>query len=232
MNSQPLDPDLAPSEPEQEDPRVLAALKEYQAALEAGRRPDRAEFLSRHPDLAGALAEALDAIEFVQAAANRLHPPPPVAPLSESLVGTTLGEYRIVRELGRGGMGVVYEAVQLSLGRHVALKLLPPQWAASPRHLERFRREARAAARLHHTNIVPVFGVGAHRGLYYYAMQYIQGQSLDSVLQQLRSQRAAHSTAPTTAPSLAPLTSQEGTEDRAQASGGCLTPRIPKPTGG
>ena len=73
-------------------------------------------------------------------------------------------------------MGVVYEAVQESLGRHVALKVLPFQRLMLPTHLERFRREARAAARLHHTNIVPVFGVGEHDGVHYYAMQFIQGQ--------------------------------------------------------
>ena len=76
-----------------------------------------------------------------------------------------LGDFRILREVGRGGMGVVYEAEQVSLGRHVALKVLPPQTArATPSSERRFEREARAAARLHHTNIVPVFGVGEHDG--------------------------------------------------------------------
>ncbi|MFO0888580.1 MAG: protein kinase [Isosphaeraceae bacterium] len=87
------------------------------------------------------------------------------------------GEFQIVRELGRGGMGVVYEAYQGSLNRHVALKVL-----AERGHPERFRREARAAGRLHHTNIVPVFGVGEHEGRPYYVMQYIAGQGLDAVL--------------------------------------------------
>src|SRR4029079_1921915 len=71
-----------------------------------------------------------------------------------------LGEYRILREVGRGGMGIVYEAEQLSLGRHVALKVLPAHAVVTPSLLTRFQNEARAAARLHHTNIVPVFGVG------------------------------------------------------------------------
>src|SRR5262249_30704748 len=96
-----------------------------------------------------------------------------------------LGEYRILREVGRGGMGVVYEAVQESLGRHVALKVLAFNSLVSPTHLERFRREARSAAQLHHTNIVPVFGVGEQTGLHYYAMQFIQGQGLDQVLREV-----------------------------------------------
>ncbi len=86
------------------------------------------------------------------------------------------GEYRIVREIGRGGMGVVCEAYQGSLNRHVALKFLPERG-----NLARFRREARAAGRLHHTNIVPVFGVGEHGGRHFYVMQYIVGRGLDVV---------------------------------------------------
>ncbi len=89
----------------------------------------------------------------------------------------TWGEFRIVREIGRGGMGVVYEAYQESLNRHVAVKLL-----REPADLARFRREARAAARLHHTNIVPVHGVGEHAGRHYYVMQYIVGRGLDGAL--------------------------------------------------
>src|SRR5262245_62737207 len=88
-----------------------------------------------------------------------------------------LGEYHILREVGRGGMGIVYEAEQESLGRHVALKVLPAA-VLDPRQRERFRREARAAARLHHSNIVPAHGVGEHDGLQYYVMQLIQGQGL------------------------------------------------------
>src|SRR4051812_3610877 len=84
-----------------------------------------------------------------------------------------LGEYRIVREIGHGGMGIVYEAEQESLGRHVALKVLMAHSLLDPKQLQRFHREARAAAKLHHTNIVPVHGVGHHEGLHFYIMQYI-----------------------------------------------------------
>jgi serine/threonine protein kinase/WD40 repeat protein len=96
-----------------------------------------------------------------------------------------LGEYRILREVGRGGMGIVFEAVQESLGRHVALKVLPFHAVPDPRHVERFRREARAVAALHHTNIVPVFDFGEADGVHYYAMQFIHGQPLDQVLREV-----------------------------------------------
>jgi serine/threonine protein kinase len=97
-----------------------------------------------------------------------------------------LGDYRLLRELGRGGMGVVYEAEQLSLGRRVALKVLPFAATLDPRQLQRFHNEARAAASLHHPHIVPVYAVGCERGVHYYAMQFIDGRSLDDVLYQLR----------------------------------------------
>lgn len=95
-----------------------------------------------------------------------------------------LGDFRIVREIGRGGMGVVYEAEQESLGRRVAVKVLPP--LRDPKRVHRFEREARTAARLHHTNIVPIFGVGEHDGWHYYVMQFIRGVGLDVVLRALR----------------------------------------------
>src|SRR5262249_17972537 len=95
--------------------------------------------------------------------------------------GATFGAYRIERELGRGGMGVVYEATHLALGRRVALKVLPVTGLGGGRP-ERFLREAQTAAGLHHTNIVPVFDVGQVAGNPYYAMQLIRGRGLDRVL--------------------------------------------------
>ena len=90
-----------------------------------------------------------------------------------------LGDFRIERELGRGGMGVVFEAVQETLGRRVALKVLPRATLLTGNQLARFRHEAKIAARLHHTNIVPVYGSGETDGYHWYAMQFIAGQSLD-----------------------------------------------------
>jgi serine/threonine protein kinase len=107
-----------------------------------------------------------------------------------------LGDFRILREVGRGGMGVVYEAEQESLGRRVALKVLPDSALADPKHVLRFQREAKAAARLHHTNVVPVFGVGHEAGRYYYVMQFIPGMGLDAVLDELRRLRRSAAAAP------------------------------------
>ena len=111
-------------------------------------------------------------------------------------------------------MGIVYEAVQQSLDRQVALKVLSSPGLLNPAHLERFRREARAAARLQHSHIVPVFGFGAHDGTYYYAMQYVPGQSLDLVIQSLRQSRSTAAGAldvpkPTTSVRLAPSTARD-----------------------
>ncbi len=103
--------------------------------------------------------------------------------------GTTLerlGDFRVLREAGRGGMGVVYEAEQESLGRRVALKVLAAHAIADAAQVKRFEREARAAAQLHHTNIVPVFGVGEQDGLHYYAMQFIAGLGLDAVIEEVK----------------------------------------------
>src|SRR5207253_887605 len=97
-----------------------------------------------------------------------------------------LGDYQLLREVGRGGMGVVYEAQQLSLHRRVALKVLPFAAAVDARQLQRFQLEAQAAACLHHTNVVPVHAVGCERGVHYYAMQFIEGRSLAELIKELR----------------------------------------------
>src|SRR5215475_4411097 len=91
-------------------------------------------------------------------------------------------------------MGIVYEAEQVSLGRHVALKVLPKKMLLDSKQKRRFEREAKAAARLHHTNIVPVFGVGEHEEMPYYVMQFIQGLGLDEVLDELRQMHGKEAT--------------------------------------
>src|SRR5207245_2509442 len=142
-----------------------------------------------HPELAEQIHELFPALAFLEhmGQARGAQDTSTSRPFPEAgQMPARLGEYRLLREVGKGGMGVVYEAVQESLGRHVALKVLPPSGGHNPIYLERFRREARAVARLHHTNIVPVFGVGEHDGVHYYAMQYIRGQSLEAVLKEVR----------------------------------------------
>jgi WD40 repeat protein len=167
---------------------------EFVEAFRQGKCPSVEEFARRYPEHAAEIREILAALVLMEKAKTADNSPtqqrwangsPPAPPLSQ------LGDYRILREIGRGGMGVVYEAEQESLGRHVALKVLPGHGLHDPRHLQRFEREARAAAKLHHTNIVPVFGVGEQAGLHYYVMQFIQGLGLDAVLAELQQLRQA-----------------------------------------
>src|SRR5262249_26711095 len=164
-----------------------------------GERPTLQEYLDRHPELAGEIRDLFPALLMME-------------DLGESSGATTgslaadngmavmtrlerLGDYRILREIGRGGMGVVYEAEQESLGRRVALKVLSVGALLDPKQVRRFEREAKAAARLHHTNIVPGFGVGQPDGPHYFVMQFIAGLGLDAVLDDLRRLRRAKSEA-------------------------------------
>jgi serine/threonine protein kinase/tetratricopeptide (TPR) repeat protein len=174
---------------EEDDPRVVAALEEYLAALEAGRRPDRRRFLARYAEIAGPLSSCLDGLELVRSAASRLNrsrPAPATSTGDAFRPSTRLGDYLIHREIGRGGMGVVYEAEQVSLGRRVALKILPQAAALDAKQRLRFQTEAHAAACLSHRHIVPVYSVGCEDGVHYYAMQFIPGRSLAELIAQLR----------------------------------------------
>jgi hypothetical protein len=155
---------------------------EFAARYRRGERPTLAEYVAKYPELADDIRDlfpALVGMERVKEDRQAIAPPtgPEVLPGAPQL--EQLGDYRILCEVGRGGMGIVYEAEQISLGRHVALKVLPSHALLDARQLHRFQREAKAAARLHHTNIVPVYGVGAHEGIHYYVMQFIQGLPLD-----------------------------------------------------
>ena len=147
--------------------------EEFVERCRRGESPSVAEYLERYPEHAETIRKLLPAVAMIERLGRGAAPPsaeqqPPRPTPSQ------LGDFRIVRELGRGGMGVVYEAIQESLGRKVALKVIH-QVQLDARRLERFHREAQAIARLHHTNIVPIFAVGEHDGLPYYAMQYIRG---------------------------------------------------------
>ena len=154
--------------------------------VDGGAAPDVEEFAGRHPEIAGVLRELLPALRAMResddAAPRRTTESMTAAPEQPG----RLGDFEIVREVGRGGMGVVYEALQISLGRRMALKVLPFAAMLDPHRLQRFQNEARAAACLHHGNIVPVFAVGADRGVHFYAMQYIEGRNLADLVHERR----------------------------------------------
>lgn len=160
--------------------------------LRAGGQPSIDNCLQRYPQLAEQLAELLPAIALLEQHAAICNVRGSERPQAALPTHHEIGEFTIVREIGRGGMGVVYEAMQQSLGRHVALKVLSMPTLLNAKHLERFRFEARAAARLQHRNIVPVFGVGEYNGLHYYAMQFVHGKSLHEVLFALRQLSVRH----------------------------------------
>ncbi len=165
--------------------RFDALAEEFAERYRRGERPSLQEYVDRLPEMAEEIREMFPALVEVERADGDARGdfvrPPAIAPRLGQV-----GDYRIVREIGRGGMGVVYEAEQVSLGRRVALKILPGHVTGDRQALERFRREAKSAARLHHTNIVPVFEVGRDRDVSFYAMQLIQGQGLDQVFEELR----------------------------------------------
>src|SRR6267154_1855701 len=158
-----------PDSSERDPVEVLA--EEFFARQRRGERPTVDEYADRHPELAERIRRLFPTLALLE----EFVPPTPAGPPER------LGEFRVLRELGRGGMGVVYEAVQEPLGRHVALKVLPPHAARDAGYLARFRREARTAAKLHHTNVVPVFGVGEQDGVHYLAMQLIRGAGRDAL---------------------------------------------------
>lgn len=175
---------------ETDDAGVVAAVKNYMVMLDAGEAPPLEDFLLQHAAIAEDLRPALEGLAFVHKAAD---PKPDPRGASSSITAPDaeftakpIGDFQIVGELGRGGMGVVYEAVQLSLGRHVALKVLPFASGLDEVRLQRFRNEAHAAAALHHTNIVPVYAVGSDRGVHYYAMQLIDGSTLAELIEHMR----------------------------------------------
>jgi tetratricopeptide (TPR) repeat protein len=160
----------------------------FLARFRSGERPSLTELTAAHPDLADQIQALFPALIEMEQAGSEIDEAKRAAE-SSGLLGArpqSLGDYRIIREIGRGGMGIVYEAEQVALGRRVALKVLPAGLAGDARARARFDREARAAARLHHTNIVPVFDVGEDEGQAFYAMQMIRGQGLDLVIDELK----------------------------------------------
>ncbi len=162
------------------DPLEMLAA-EYMERLRQGQFPDIEDYVARHPALADDIRDLFPTISITE----RLKARQAQSSGGRATLGPAqlerLGDFRLIREIGCGGMGVVFEAEQESLGRRVAVKVLPRQVLLDEKRLKRFQREARIAANLHHTNIVEVFGVGEQDGFHYYVMQYIQGVGLDAV---------------------------------------------------
>lgn len=167
---------------------------EFVQRIDRGEQPDIEAYAKRHPQIADVLRQILPALELMRF--------PPV----DSEAGTDspdrrqhtgrLCKYRILREIGRGGMGVVYEAEQVTLGRKVALKVLPFAAMMDKRQLQRFHNEARAAASLRHPSIVQVHHVGCERAVHFYAMDYIEGQTLAELIRHLRQPQGLEGEAP------------------------------------
>ncbi len=182
----------------------------------AGERPRVEDYTARHPEAADVLRKILASLQLFDASE------PGALATGDDLAGT-LGDFRLIREVGRGGMGIVYEAEQLSLGRRVALKVLPFAATMDARHLQRFHNEARAAAGLHHTNIVPVYAVGSERGVHFYAMQFIDGHSLATLLER-QHQGPAGADQPTTARAAVP----QGLRAETVANAAARTAPVPR----
>ena len=170
----------SPDHSERDPLEMLAA--EFMERLRQGQRPSVEEYAVQHPEL----AEEIRGLFPTIAVTERLKARQEQTSGGRATLGAAqlsrLGDFRIIREIGRGGMGVVFEAEQESLKRRVAVKVLPRQALLDEKHLKRFQREARIAANLHHTNIVEVFGVGEQDGFHYYVMQLIEGFGLDVVV--------------------------------------------------
>ena len=158
---------------------------EFAAELREGVAPSIDDYVARHPELEDDIRATFPSIEMMEKLSRKEHTERNFERQTSRLITDsleTLGDFQILREVGRGGMGIVYEAVEKSLKRRVALKVLGPNVAGSEKQIRRFNREAEAAARLHHTNIVPVYGTGEERDLHFFAMQFIDGVPLSDVI--------------------------------------------------
>ncbi len=194
---------------------LAAVLDAYLAEVEAGNPVDPEEWIGRHPAIASRLRACLRGLHLVEAAAEALSvasapadgvhirrdpatallpngsPPIDLESHRADPEPLELGGFRVVREIGRGGMGVVYEAIEIALGRRVALKVLPFAAAIDPRQIARFRVEAQAASHLNHPHVVPVYSVGCHGGVHFYAMRLVEGPTLADLIVGLREQKGA-----------------------------------------
>jgi eukaryotic-like serine/threonine-protein kinase len=157
--------------------QIDALLDEAIQRTRRGEVVDIEDYCASYPALAGDLRLMLPALVLLEQPAISIGKRG-----EEAAIPTTLADFKIIREIGRGAMGTVYEAVQQSLGRRVALKVFRPAPDSRKSHLARFKREAETAARLHHSNIIPVFGSGESDGWFFCAMQLIEGINLQQLL--------------------------------------------------
>ncbi len=173
-----------PSEP-RHPVEILA--EEFADRLRRGETPSIEEYAQRYPEQSDTIRKVFAPIFAIERLSDGQLADRQFDSRTAKLAcdHTQLGDFRIVRQVGRGGMGVVYEAIQQSLARRVALKVLTPGEASSTEQLRRFHLEATTFAKLHHTNIVPIFGIGESDGLHFYAMQFIDGITLASAIAQL-----------------------------------------------
>jgi tetratricopeptide (TPR) repeat protein len=154
--------------------RLSAALQEFQSAIDLGLPVDPADLVARYPDVPDLAADLAALVALNRTGVPSPPEPPPPEPV--------LADFELLREIGRGGMGVVFEARQKSLGRPVAVKVLTRAAALDERARRRFLHEARAAALVAHPHVVPVFNVGEEQGVPYYVMPLVPGRSLADFL--------------------------------------------------
>ena len=173
--------------PDQQQELLDNAVEEFTHRLRQGQRPSIVEYKERYPSVAEEIEDLLTSVAMIEELKNQNTAT--ADSLKKEMKQITrlerIGDYRIIRELGRGGMGVVFEAIHESLGRRVAIKVMPNRTFDDEKYLERFKREAQAAANLHHTNIVSVFGIGQAGEHHYYVMEFVDGESLSDILKRL-----------------------------------------------
>ncbi len=170
----------------------------FTAALRSGTYPAIADYQERFPHLSEEIEEMLSSVAMIEQLKGESESQP--APNNKKLFDkvsqlTRIGKYKLVQEVGRGGMGIVFQAVHESLGRQVAIKVMPTPLTNAEKYIERFKREAQSAAKLHHTNIVSVFGVGEDEGFHFYVMDFVQGQSLSELVFGLNQTKSSHARA-------------------------------------
>ena len=177
-----VDPSLIPGLTQDQQERLTQVLDQFLRQLEAGEHPNPDELAGRHPDLAEHLRKYIGSLRSLQKAAGGIGMPIDFAIPSD---GERLGDFRLIREIGRGGMAVVYEASQISIGRLVALKVLPPAAMLDTKQIARFRNEAQALGQIEHPHIVPIYSVGQDRGTHFFAMRLIEGIAFDRIIETL-----------------------------------------------